>query len=328
MEHAFLCLHCNDNVFSYGKISNDTFCLTIFRKICHTQLHGIQRTVDFYFFTIYLQCTTVSFVSSVNGTYQFRTSGSQKTGKTDNLSFINLKIKWPDRSLMSNTLSLNDRSFGEYFFIFVIAFNVCKIIKILTHHLGNQHNSWKIFGLIFSNQLTISKNRDPVTHCIYLLQEMCYEDDSNTFLTKSAHQNKQFLNFFIIQRGSRLIQDQNLTFHIHSTCDRDHLLDRYRTFIQHLCRRNINVQAFQKLCRTCIHFFPVDHSNLVSRLTANKQVFRNSQVRTEVYFLVNRADSICLCLLRRMIDNVFIFTIHMNGTAFEFMYTGQNFDQC
>ena len=91
---------------------------------------------------------------------------------------------------------------------------------------------------------------------------------------------------------------------------------------------NINVQAFQKLCRTCIHFFPVDHSNLVSRLTANKQVFRNSQVRTEVYFLVNRADSICLCLLRRMIDNVFIFTIHMNGTAFEFMYTGQNFDQC
>ena len=210
----------------------------------------------------------------------------------------------------------------------MIALDICQVIKIFTHHLRNQHNSWKILCFIFSYQFSVSKDCDSVTDGINLLQEMGYKDNSYSLATKSPHQHKQFLNFFIIQRGSRLVQNQNLTFHINRTCDRDHLLNRHRTLVQHLSWRNIDVQAFQKLCRTCIHFFPVVHSNLVSRLTANKQVFRNSQVRTEVYFLVNRADSICLCLLRRMIDNVFIFTIHMNGTAFEFMYTGQNFDQC
>ena len=210
----------------------------------------------------------------------------------------------------------------------MIALDICQVIKIFTHHLRNQHNSWKILCFIFAYQFTVSKDCDPVTDCIYLLQKMCYKDDSYAFLTESAHQNEQFLNFFIIQRRCRLVQDQNLTFHINSTRDCDHLLDCYGTFVQHLCRRNVDVQTFQKLRRTCIHFFPVDHSQLIARLTADKQIFCHRQVRTEVYFLIHGTDAIGLCLLWRVIDNLFIFTIHMNGTAFEFMYTGQNFDQC
>lgn len=129
-----------------------------------------------------------------------------------------------------------------------VTVDVCQIIKILAHHLCNQHNSWKIFCLIFSYQFSVTKYCNAVADCIYLFQKMCYENDSYTFLTKSSHQDKQFLNLFIIQRRSRLIQDENLTFHIYGSCDRDHLLDCYRTFIQHLCRRNIDIQTFQKLC--------------------------------------------------------------------------------
>ena len=177
---------------------------------------------------------------------------------------------------MSNTVCFDNRCIGEYFFVFMIALDICQVIKIFTHHLCNQHNSRKIFCLIFTYQFAVSKYCDPVTDCIYLLKEMCNKNNSYAFPTKSAHQNEQFLNFFIIQRGCRLVQNQDFTFHINCTCDRDHLLDCNGTFIQHLCRRNVNVQTFQKLRRTLIHFFPVDHSNLISRFTADKQVFRNS----------------------------------------------------
>ena len=210
----------------------------------------------------------------------------------------------------------------------MVSLDICQIIKIFTHHLGNQHNSRKIFRFIFSYKFSVSKDCDPVTDCIYLFQEMCDKNNSYAFTAEPTHQHKQFLNFFIIQRGSRLIQNQYFTFHINSTRNRDHLLNCHRAFIQHLCRRNIDIQTFQKLCRTCIHFLPADHSRLITRFTSNKQIFRNGQVRTEVYLLIYGTDTVCLSLLRRVIDDIFIFTIHMNGTTFEFMYTGQNFDQC
>lgn len=46
----------------------------------------------------------------------------------------------------------------------MLAFDVCKVVKILAHHLGYQHNSRKVFCLIFSYKLAVSKNRDPVTY--------------------------------------------------------------------------------------------------------------------------------------------------------------------
>jgi len=81
----------------------------------------------------------------------------------------------------------------------MIAFNICKIIKILTHHLGNQHYSRKIFRLIFPNKFTITKNCNPVADCIYLLKEMRNKDNTYTFVTKSSHKYKQLFNFIIIQ---------------------------------------------------------------------------------------------------------------------------------
>lgn len=69
----------------------------------------------------------------------------------------------------------------------MLALDISKIIKIFTHHLSNQHNSWKVFCCIFSNQFTISENSDTVTDCIYLLQEMCNEDNSNSLSFQTIH---------------------------------------------------------------------------------------------------------------------------------------------
>ena len=199
MEHTTFSLERYNNIFSYRKISNDTFCFSVFRKIRHTKLHSIQRTVDLCFFTFNLKGSSLCFVCTIDGTYKFGTSGTKKSGKTNNLSFVNGKVKWFNGSFMRKPFSFDNRFRFSLFLIFVFAFDIGKVIKVFTHHLGNQHNSWKIFCLILSYQFAVTKNCNSVADCIYLFKEVGNEDNTYTFITKSSHKYEQFFNFIIIQ---------------------------------------------------------------------------------------------------------------------------------
>ena len=199
MEHTAFSLERYNNIFSYRKICNDTFCFSVFRKVRHAKFHSIQRTVDLCLFAFYLKSSSLSLVCTVNGTYKFRTSGTEKSGKTDNLSFINGKVKWLNCSLVGDSFCFDNRFRFCFFLIFVFPFNISKVIKVFTHHLGNQHNSRKILCLIFSYQFAVTKNCDPVADCIYLFKEMGNKDNTYSFITKSSHKYKQLLNFIVIQ---------------------------------------------------------------------------------------------------------------------------------
>ena len=43
MKHTFLCLKCNDHVFTHRQICQNAIFFAVFRQICHSQLHCIKR---------------------------------------------------------------------------------------------------------------------------------------------------------------------------------------------------------------------------------------------------------------------------------------------
>ena len=227
---------------------------------------------------------------------------------------------------MSKSPGLDNRSRRRGFLSCVSALDIGKIVEILTHHLCYQHDAGQILGLIFSYKLAVTEDCDPVAYRVYLLQEMCYENNSNALVSQSAHQDEQFLNLVVVQRGGRLIQDQYPAFHIYRTGNSDHLLNGHGTLVQHLGRRHVNIQTLQKLCGTGVHFTPVYHSQL-SGLTSDKKILRHRQVRTEVYLLVHGTDAVRLRFLRRMIDHVSAASLHMDASAFKFMHAGKHLDQ-
>src|SRR5699024_9251837 len=175
MKHAFFRLKGDDDILSYRKVGNDTLCFTVFRKIRHTKLHSVQRTVDLHFFAVYFQRTAVSLVGAVNSTHQLRTSGAEKTCKTDNLALVDSDIEGFDGSSVSKSPGLDNRSRRRGFLSCVSALDIGKIVEILTHHLCYQHDAGQILGLIFSYKLAVTEDCDPVAYRVYLLQEMCYE---------------------------------------------------------------------------------------------------------------------------------------------------------
>ena len=229
MEHASLRLKCDNDVLTYRQISKDTIFLSVLRQISHTLFHGIQRRIDLHFLAVDLDLTCIRLVRTVNGTHQFGTSGTQKSCQAHNLTFVDSKIKRFDTAFSSNLFSFDNRF--KLLKYFMISLDICQIIKVLAHHLGNQFYSRQFLYRILSNQCTISKNSNPVTDRIYLLKEMRNKDNTNAFFLKTSHQYEKFLNFFIIQRRCRFIQNQNLALHIYRSGNGNHLLLRQRTFL-------------------------------------------------------------------------------------------------
>ena len=100
------------------------------------------------------------------------------------------------------------------------------VIQLFSKHLGNELNSREIFDFILTYKLSVSENCDLVADCVYLLKEVGYKDNSNAFCFQVTHHFEQLLNFTVIQRRCRFIENQDFTVHINSTGNGNHLLNR------------------------------------------------------------------------------------------------------
>ena len=202
--------------------------------------------------------------------------------------------------------------------------NLCFVIQFLTKHLGYQLYSRKLLDLIFSDQLTVTKNRDPVADFIYLIQEMCYKDNSYTSGSKISHKLKQLLYLFVIERRCRLIKNQHFTIHIYGSGDRYHLLDCDGTAGELLCGLSRDIERLQDLVCIRIHFLPILAHALGS---SDKHIFCNGQVRAEGNLLIHSTDSEILCILWGMDLHRFIISFQENLSTIFFIHTGQHLDQ-
>ena len=101
-----------------------------------------------------------------------------------------------------------------------------QVIHFLAQHLADQLDPGKILNLILSHQFAVPQDRDPVADLVDLVQEVGHKDDADSLGLQVAHQAEELLHFIVVQGGGRLIQDQDLAFHVHGPGDGDHLLDR------------------------------------------------------------------------------------------------------
>ena len=93
-----LCLLCGIS-YSYAATisgSDRTFCLVAVMASLGSFfiLFSVQSNGVFEF-------ASLGAVSTVNSTCQFASSASKKSGKTDNLSFVDIKVKWFDGSCVA-----------------------------------------------------------------------------------------------------------------------------------------------------------------------------------------------------------------------------------
>ena len=147
--------------------------------------------------------------------------------------------------------------------------------------------------------------------------------NSDTLFFKISHEIEKHINFFVVQRRCRFIQNKNLTFHINRTCNRNHLLNCKRTASELLSRSGGNTEFFQYFIGT---FFIILMSDQCRFFTAYKHILRNRKVRAESNLLINRTDTFILGILRRMDRNV--FSVNGNLTAIHSVNTRKYLNKC
>ena len=153
---------------------------------------------------------------------------------------------------------------------------------------------------------------------------MCYKDYADASAFQVAHQLEQHRNFFVVQRGSRFVENQDLAVHIHGTGNRNHLLYRQRAAGQFLRGSGGDAQVVQDLRCPLFVLFPVH--DLVG-CSADEHIFRYRQVRAECDFLIYRTDPAVLGLLRRMDMRLARDPFDPDASGVFFINARQHFDQ-
>ena len=114
------------------------------------------------------------------------------------------------------------------------------------------------------------------------------ENDTDTALFEVTHKTEQLLDLRFIEGRGRLIEDEHAALHIDRTSDSDHLLYSDRAACELLIGLDRDSERIEELARLFIHFTPVYGRTLAA---SDEDILSDREVRTERYFLINRADA-------------------------------------
>ena len=172
--------------------------------------------------------------------------------------------------------------------------------------------------------MAVSENRHPVGDLIDLVQEMRDKDDPHSFRFQLSHDFKQKPDFIVIQRGCRLVQDQDFRLYVNCAGYGDHLLNGGRIEGQRPGHIDIQMEPGHQLIGSFVDGLPVD-SGPFHGLAADEYVFRYRQVRTQVDFLEHGRDAQIHCLLGTC--GIDFFSVQKDLPAVLMIDACQTFDQ-
>ena len=144
----------------------------------------------------------------------------------------------------------------------------------------------------------VAHHGDPVADLIELVEPMGDEDDRHALGAQAAHDVEQHRDLAFVERGGRLVHDDEPRLERNRARNRDHLLDRGREFHQRPSHVDFDGEAPQQLGRFGVHPAPVEQA-VTPVFAAEKDVLGDRAERNEVDFLIDGADAAALGVLRR-----------------------------
>ena len=287
-------------------------------------LHGIQRLVDFHLFAVHKHLAAGLLIGAEYGADAFAAAGTQQTGETVDLTLVDVEVKGLDALRAAEALCLQHRRAQIHQCRIAVILDGGHVVQLFTQHLGNQLHPGQILNDILANQLTVPQNRNAVADLVNLIQEVGNKDDAHALCLQVPHQLKQLFHFLLVQRGGGLVQNQDLTVHIHCPGNGHHLLHGNGAAAQLLGGYCRNIQGFQELSGPFVHLLPVGQGAPGS---AYIHILRHRQIGAEGNFLINRADARVLGILRRADRNRSFVALDKDLTAVLFIDAGKHFDQ-
>ena len=321
MHKASPCLQGQRDVLANREISDNAVPFPVLGAESQFRHDGIDRFFDGNLFAAH-------GFSSLRGRHcaeeqlgSFRSSASQQTCEAHQLAFADREIDVLDLTGRSEILRAKHlRCIG----CDVRTLEVEDGVHVFADHIGDQLQLRYVVDVKGSDQPAVSQDGQTVAYSEDLVQKMCDEDDSHAFRFQFVHNVKQKLDLVVVERRGRLVQDQNLCVDVYGAGNGDHLLYGCRIVAQRTCDIDVHMEPLHQLRGPAVDFLPVDHAAL-HRLTSDKNVLRDGQIRAEVNLLVDCRYPHRKSILRIGRDN--LLPIQQNRARIHVVDTRQAFDQ-
>ena len=137
-----------------------------------------------------------------------------------------------------------------------------------------------------------------VADLVEFVEPMGDENDRHPLGAQAPHDVEQNRDLAFVERGGRLVHDDEPRLERNRARDRDHLLDRGREFHQRPSHVDFDRETPQQVRRLRVHPAPVEQA-VTAVFAAEKDVLGHRAERNEVDFLIDGADAAALRLLRR-----------------------------
>ena len=218
-EEALHHLEGQDDVFPNAEFTHDTVALSVLRQVSDTLLHGVQGLAYLYFLTVHPDAAAGDVVGAKDGADTLTAPGAQQPGKAVDLALTDGKVEGLDACVAAQGFRLQhglvhvDRRAAH------LALDVGHVVQLLAQRLADQLDPWQVLNDVFTHQLAVPQNGDPVTDLIELLQKVGDEDDAHALGLQVPHQAKELLYLLLVQGGGGFVQNEDLTLHVYRPGD-------------------------------------------------------------------------------------------------------------
>ena len=262
---------------------------------------GFLYSIQLYFFAVDIQFAadvgTITFAEQAHG--QFRSSRTHQAGNSHYFTFFHIKID----IIHHLTVRIQWMMHGPVFDLHQDLSDLRLSLRESVGDLSSYHSfdDPALGNIIFSlhkcfDGRSVTNDGDLICHIRNLIQLMRDDDGCHSLFLEFQHQIQQCLGIRLIQRGSRLIQDQK--FCVLGQCLRNlyQLLFSYANILYQCLGAFLQAYGLQKFCRPGIGFIPVDFV-LMSPFIAQKHIFPDRHIGNQCKLLMNDYDTLFLTVL-------------------------------
>ena len=171
-------------------------------------------------------------------------------------------------------------------------------LEVASEHRRDEVELVEVGHAARHHRATVAHHRDPVADLVQFVEPMGDENDRHALGAQATHHVEQHRDLAFIERGGRLVHDDEPRLERNRARNGDHLLDRGREFHQRPSHVDLDREAPQQIRRFRVHPAPVEQA-VTAVLAAEKDVLGHRAERNEVDFLIDGADAAALGVLRR-----------------------------
>ncbi len=297
--------------------------LAVFRAEADTLIDGVARRRERARAPANLDRAAVGLVGAEQQACGFGAARTEQAGQAQQLALLHVEVDRRQHALAGEPPRVQQRLLVRRV-AGCLRRHLLRRLGRRTDHLVHQGQARQRAAGVLAFALAVAHHRDAIRDRIGLVEEVGDEQDRHALTPQRTQHREQQLDLVLVQAGGGLVENQHARRDAQGAGNGHHLLDRQRIARQGFRYIDVDLQPRQQFAGFLAHPAPIDDAE-AARVASDEDVLRDREIRTQVHFLVDRADPQRLRILGRARRDA--LAVQDDAAAVGLVDAGEDLDQ-